>query len=156
MSGLQGPVGFAGPAGMTGMTGRRGHQGDPFGPQGVNLFSPGGQLSITTISANPFTVSTSAYGTNYFITTSGPSGPTTLSNGGTGYITAATLPASMSAGDVGAYWVFTNYNSLVLQINLTNATAVYKGNATATAIYLGAGGSIALAYSGTGTSYIVL
>jgi hypothetical protein len=155
MSGLQGPVGFAGPAGMTGITGRRGRQGDPFGPQGVNLFSPGGRLTTTTVSTNPFTLSTSAYGTNYLIGITGPTGPTGLASGWpAGYITTATLPASMSAADVGAYWVLTNYTSLQVQVNLSNATAVYKGSNAATTIYLGS--SLALAYSGTGTSYIVL
>jgi hypothetical protein len=155
MSGLQGPVGFAGPAGMTGMTGRRGHQGDPYGPQGVNLFSPGGRLTTTTVTTNPFTLSTSTYGTNFLIGITGPTGPTALANGWpAGYITTATLPASMSAGDVGAYWVLTNYTSLQMQVNLSNATAVYKGSNAATTVYVGS--AIALAYSGTGTSYIVL
>ena len=155
MSGLQGPVGFAGPAGMTGITGRRGRQGNPYGPQGVNLFSPGGRLTTTTVSTNPFTLSTSTYGTDYLIGITGPTGPTGLASGWpAGYITNVTLPASMSAADVGAYWVLTNYTSLQVQVNLSNATAVYKGSNAATTIYLGS--SLALAYSGTGTSYIVL
>ena len=155
MSGLQGPVGFAGPVGMTGMTGRRGRQGDPFGPQGVNLFSPDGRLTTTTVTTNPFSPSMSTCGTNYLIGNTGPTGPTGLSNPGMiGYITTATFPVSMAASNAGAYWVFTNYTSLQVQINLSNATAVYRGNNAATAVYVGS--AIALAYSGTGTSYIVL
>jgi hypothetical protein len=142
------------------MTGRRGLQGTPYGPQGVNFFSPQGRATVAVTSTNPIVATTSTYGTNYLIGVTGPSGPTGISGipGGngttTGYITNVTLPATMVSTDAGAYWVFTNYIGSTIQLNLSNGTAVYKGNGAATTVYIGS--SLALAYSGTGTSYIVL
>jgi hypothetical protein len=62
----------------------------------------------------------------------------------------------MSAGDVGAFWVFQNNTADVLTITLTNGTASYRGNSSTTTVYIGTYSGFALVYSGIGTSYIVL
>lgn len=151
---MQGPYGTTGPQGPTGISGRRGIQGAPYGPQGVNFFSPQGRFTYSNTTTNTISATTSTYGTTYLIGTTGLTGPTTLSNGLTGYATNVTLPASMSSGDSGAYWIFANRTGYPIQINLTNGTATYYGNASASIIYTNS--SVALAYSGTGTSYITL
>jgi len=138
----QGPWGPRGPTGPTGMTGRKGLQGTPYGPTGISQYGPGGRITYAIPTSTTITVSTSTYGTHYLIPTAYPT-------------TNITLPASMSAGDVGAFWVFQNNTASVLTITLTNGTASYRGT-TATTIYIGSYTGLALVYSGTGTTYIVL
>jgi hypothetical protein len=147
-----------GPTGVTGIQGRRGLQGTPFGPQGTNLFGPGGTISLSTTSNNPIVPTTSTYGRHYIVGTVGPTGPQGIPQvyGITGYITTIQLPASMNSADAGAYWVFKNNTDKLLQVELSNGTANYKGNNTATTIFVGSNNSLGLAYSGTGTSYIAL
>lgn len=147
-----------GPTGPTGIEGRRGLQGTPYGPQGINLFSPGGTIELTTTSNNPIVTTTSTYGKHYLVGGVGPTGPQGIPQiyGVTGYITTVQLPVSMNSADAGAYWVFKNTTGSVLQVELTNGTANYKGNNTATTLFVGRGNSLGLAYSGTGTSYIAL
>jgi hypothetical protein len=131
-------------------------QGTPYGPAGINLFSPGGKTAIIVPNSDQISVTTSTYGTNYLIGTTGLTGPVDLGNAILlqGYVITLTLPSTMVAGDAGAYWVFTSTSGYPLQMNLVNGTAVYRGTAAATTFYVGS--SMALAYSGTGTSYIVL
>ena len=149
----QGPWGPRGPTGPTGMTGRRGLQGFPYGPQGANFFSPEGRFTAySNSSTNPIVPTTSTYGTTYLVS-NGVVGPTGLASGISGYSMNVTLPASMSSNDVGAYWIFNANNGYPLQLNLSNGTAVYYG---VTGTYVCTSSSIALAYSGTGTSYIAL
>jgi hypothetical protein len=142
MSG-QGPYGVAGPTGPTGMTGRRGLQGTPVGATGSSQFGAGGCILYSVPASTTITVTTSTYGTHYLIPTAYPT-------------TAITLPASMSAGDAGAFWVFQNNTDGVLTITLTNGTASYRGNSSTTTVYIGTYSGFALVYSGSGTSYIVL
>ena len=157
MSG-QGPYGPIGPTGVTGIAGRRGLQGTPFGPQGINFFSPGARITTATTTTNPIVPTTSTYGTYYLVGITGPTGPQVIPQvyGNTGYITTVQLPASMDSADAGAFWVFKNNTRKLLQVNLSNGTANYKGGFTATSLYIGSNNSIGLAYSGTGTSYITL
>jgi len=147
-----------GPTGPTGIQGRRGLQGNPFGPQGTNLFERQGRLSLSTTSNNPIVVTSNTYGTNYLVGTVGPTGPQGIPQiyGLTGYITTVQLPASINSVDAGAYWVFKNTTGSLLQVELSNGTANYKGNNTATTLFVGIDNSLGLAYSGTGTSYIAL
>ena len=147
-----------GPTGVTGIQGRKGLQGTPFGPQGTNLFGPGGRIPLSTTSNNPIVVTSNTYGTNYLVGTVGPTGPQGIPQiyGLTGYITTVQLPASMNSGDAGAYWVFKNTTGSLLQVQLSNGTANYKGNNTATSLFIGSNNSLGLAYSGSGTSYIAL
>jgi hypothetical protein len=147
-----------GPTGPTGIQGRRGLQGNPFGPQGLNFFDPGFKLTMTTTSNNPIVVGPTGYGRHYMIGITGPSGPTGITGvfGSTGYISRVQLPASMNSADAGAYWVFKNNTGKILQVDLSNGTANYRGNNTATTLFVGTDNSLGLAYSGTGTSYIAL
>ena len=147
-----------GPTGPTGIQGRRGLQGTPYGPQGINLFGPGGRIELSTTTTNPIVVGPTGYGSHYLVGTVGTSGPTGIPQiyGFTGYITTVQLPASMNSGDAGAYWVFKNKTGSLLQLELTNGTANYKGNNSATTLFVGRDNSLGLAYSGSGTSYIAL
>ena len=147
-----------GPIGPTGIQGRRGLQGTPYGPQGANLFSPGGTIALSTTTTNPILPTTSDYGKYYMVGTVGPTGPQSIPQiyGFTGYITTVQLPVSMNSADAGAYWVFKNTTGSLLQVELTNGSANYKGNNTATTLFVGRDNSLGLAYSGTGTSYIAL
>jgi hypothetical protein len=61
----------------------------------------------------------------------------------------------MSGITAGAFWVFQNNSSAGLTITLTNGTATYNGSASATSITLPVGNGFTLAYSGSGTGYIV-
>lgn len=141
--GHQGDWGLAGPQGVTGVTGRKGQQGTPYGPTGSSMFGAQGRVLYSIPTSTTITVSTSTYGTTYVI--------------GSAYLTTnITLPASMSSGDVGAFWTFQNNTSGNLTIALTNGTASYRGNPSATTIYIGQYSGFVLVYSGTGTSYIVL
>ena len=151
----EGPRGNQGP---TGIQGRRGLQGNPFGPQGLNFFGPGSRMTTETIITNPIIVGPTGYGRYYIVGVTGPSGPTGIPQvyGNTGYITTVQLPASMNEDDSGAFWVFKNRTDQILQVNLSNGTANYKGGFTATSLYIGSNNSLGLAYSGTGTSYIAL
>jgi hypothetical protein len=151
----EGPRGNQGP---TGIQGRKGLQGNPFGPQGTNLFAPGGRIPLSTTSNNPIVVTSNTYGTNYLVGTVGPTGPQGIPQiyGLTGYITTVQVPASMNSADAGAYWVFKNNTGSLLQVQLSNGTANYRGNNTATTLFVGIDNSLGLAYSGTGTSYIAL
>jgi len=141
--GQQGYWGPTGPQGVTGMTGRKGRQGTPYGPTGSSQFGAEGRIIYSIPTSTTITVTTSTYGTHYVIPTAYPT-------------TNITLPASMSAGDAGAFWVFQNNTAGVLTITLTNGTASYRGDPSATTVYIGALSGLALVYSGTGTSYIVL
>jgi hypothetical protein len=154
----QGPYGPKGPTGVTGIEGRRGLQGNPFGPQGLNFFDPGATITTATTTANPIVVGPTGYGTYYLIGVTGPQGPASITGafGLTGFISTVQLPASMNSAHAGAFWVFKNNTNKILQVNLSNGTANYKGNNTATSIYVGSNNSLGLAYSGTGTSYIAL
>jgi hypothetical protein len=147
-----------GPTGVTGIQGRKGLQGTPFGPQGTNLFGRGGRIPLSTTSNNPIVVTSNTYGTNYLVGTVGPIGPQGIPQiyGLTGYITTVQLPASMISADAGAYWVFKNNTGSLLQVELSNGTANYKGNNSATTLFVGINNSLGLAYSGSGTSYIAL
>lgn len=151
----EGPRGNQGP---TGIQGRKGLQGNPFGPQGLNFFDSGGKISLSTTSNNPIVLGPTGYGIHYIVGVTGSSGPTGITGvyGKTGYITTVQLPASMNSADSGAFWVFKNNTEKILQVNLSNGTANYKGGFTATSLYVGSNNSIGLAYSGTGTSYIAL
>jgi hypothetical protein len=62
----------------------------------------------------------------------------------------------MNSADAGAFWVFKNNTTKILQVQLSNGTANYKGGYTATSLFIGSNNSLGLAYSGTGTSYITL
>jgi hypothetical protein len=62
----------------------------------------------------------------------------------------------MNSADAGAYWVFKNNTNKILQVELSNGTANYKGSNAATSLFVGSNNSLGLAYSGTGTSYITL
>jgi hypothetical protein len=154
----QGPYGPKGPTGVTGIEGRRGLQGTPYGPQGLNFFSPGAKMTTATTTTNPIVVSPTGYGTYYLVGTVGPTGPQGIPQvyGLTGYITTVQLPASMNSADAGAYWVFKNNTNKILQVELSNGTANYKGSNAATSLFVGSNNSLGLAYSGTGTSYITL
>ena len=147
-----------GPTGVTGIQGRRGLQGTPYGPQGLNFFDPGAKLTMSTTSNNPIIVGPTGYGRYYMVGPTGPSGPTGITGvfGSTGYITTVQLPSSMNSADAGAFWVFKNNTTNILQVQLSNGTANYKGNNTATSVFVGRDNSLGLAYSGTGTSYIAL
>jgi hypothetical protein len=151
----EGPKGTQGP---TGIQGRRGLQGTPYGPQGLNFFEPGAKLTMTTTNTNPIVATTSDYGKYYLVGVTGPTGPQAIPQvyGKTGYITTVQLPASMNSADAGAFWVFKNNTNNILQVELTNGTANYKGGYTATSLFIGSNNSLGLAYSGTGTSYIAL
>ena len=147
-----------GPTGVTGIAGRRGLQGNPFGPQGLNFFDSGARITTATTTTNPIVVGPTGYGTYYLVGVTGPSGPTGIPQvyGSTGYITRVQLPASMNSADAGAYWVFKNTTGSLLQVQLSNGTANYKGNNSATTLFVGIDNSLGLAYSGSGTSYIAL
>jgi hypothetical protein len=147
-----------GPTGPTGIQGRRGLQGTPYGPQGLNFFDPGAKLTMSTTNTNPIIVGPTGYGRYYMVGTVGPTGPQSIPQvfGSTGYITTVELPASMNEVDAGAFWVLKNTTGSILQVELTNGTANYKGNNTATSLFVGRDNSLGLAYSGTGTSYIAL
>jgi len=157
MSG-QGPYGPKGPTGVTGIEGRRGLQGTPYGPQGLNFFSPGATITTATTTTNPIVPTTSTYGTYYLVGVTGPTGPQGIPQvyGLTGYITTVQLPASMNSADAGAFWVFKNNTNRILQLELSNGTANYKGSNAATTLFVGSNNSLGLAYSGSGTSYITL
>jgi len=147
-----------GPTGPTGIQGRNGLQGTPYGPQGTNLFGRGGRIPLSTTSNNPIVVTSNTYGTNYLVGTVGPTGPQGIPQiyGITGYITTVQLPTSMTGADGGAYWVFKNTTGSILQVELSNGVATYKGNNSATTLFVGSNNSLGLAYSGIGTSYIAL
>jgi hypothetical protein len=157
MSG-QGRYGPKGVTGVTGIAGRRGLQGTPFGPQGINFFGPGATITTATTTTNPIVVGPTGYGTYYLVGITGPTGPQGIPQvyGSTGYITTVQLPASMNSADAGAFWVFKNNTTKILQVELSNGTANYKGGYTATSLFIGSNNSLGLAYSGTGTSYITL
>ena len=154
----QGPYGAKGPTGVAGITGRRGLQGNPYGPQGLNFFEPGARITTATTTTNPIVVGPTGYATYYLVGITGSQGPTGITGafGLTGYIRTVQLPASMNSADAGAFWVFKNNTEKILQVDLSNGTANYKGNNTATSLYVGYDNSLGLAYSGTGTSYIAL
>jgi hypothetical protein len=154
----QGPYGPKGPTGVTGIEGRRGLQGTPYGPQGLNFFSPGATITTATTTTNPIVVGPTGYGTYYLIGLTGATGPQGIPQvyGLTGYITTVQLPASMNSADAGAYWVFKNNTTKILQVELSNGTANYKGSNAATTVFIGSNNSLGLAYSGSGTSYITL
>ena len=61
----------------------------------------------------------------------------------------------MSGITAGAFWMFQNSSGAALTIALTNGTATYNGNASATSITVTAGSGFTLAYTGTSTTYIV-
>lgn len=137
MTGMDGRQGALGWTGVTGPTGFRGWGGgQTLGPTGNGNFN----LSAVT-SGTSITVTTASLGTTYYITTTG--------------ITGITLPVSMSGITEGAFWLFQNNTAAGLNITLSNGTAVYNGNASASLIILPSGSAITLVYSGTGTSYIV-
>ena len=141
--GHQGYYGPAGPQGATGITGQKGRQGTPYGPTGSSQFGVSGRIPYSNVSSITITVSTAGYGTHYVITNAYPT-------------TSIVLPGSMVSGDIGAFWSFQNNSSGILTITLTNGTASYRGNPSATTIYMGVKNGLALVYSGSGTSYIVL
>ena len=132
--GLQGPLGWTGQIGPAGLRGWGG--GQTPGPTGNSNFNLSAVSSGTSITAT-----TASLGTTYYITTTG--------------ITGITLPASMSGITEGAFWVFNNNSAAGLNITLSNGTAVYNGNGSASLIILPSGSAITLVYSGTGTGYIV-
>lgn len=132
--GLEGVLGWTGGIGPTGLTGWGG--GTTPGPTG------NGNFNLSTVSSGTsITVTTASLGTTYSITTTG--------------ITGITLPASMSGITAGAFWTFQNNSAAGLNITLSNGTAVYNGNGSASLIILPSGSAITLVYSGTGTGYIV-
>lgn len=61
----------------------------------------------------------------------------------------------MTGITAGAFWVFQNNSGVAVNITLTNGTATYSGNSNSGPINVTVGGGLTLAYSGTGTSYIV-
>ena len=134
MDGRQGALGWTGPIGPTGFQGWGG--GTTPGPTGNGNFNLSAVPSGTSI-----TVTTASLGTTYSITTTG--------------ITGITLPASMTGITAGAFWMFHNNSGAALTIALTNGTATYNGNASATSITLTAGSGFTLAYTGSTTTYIV-
>lgn len=81
----------------------------------------------------------------------------------TGFDTITTIPRVTltlpTSGLVsGMFWVFSSTTGGLptkMQITLVNGTAVYNGNSAATFVETAIGNSIILAYSGTGTTYIV-
>ena len=141
--GRQGNRGPTGPQGVTGMTGRKGLQGPPCGPNGSTLFGEAGRIPYVIASSTTISPTTSTYGTHYVIPVDYPT-------------TSIVLPASMAGGDAGAFWAFQNNTASTLTISLTNGTAVYKGSATAASVQIASYNGLALVYTGTGTSYIVL
>ena len=147
MSG-QGPYGPAGPTGITGMTGRRGRQGPPRGPTGLGFYSPIGYLPYTSVDITgdgTVAPTASTCGTYYVLT-----------GGTTCYIQLPGTPPP-----TGGFWVFKNDvaggGSPVIIGTLQGGTAqYYYGAADQTVINIASGNSLILAYSGSGTSYIVL
>ena len=134
MDGLQGALGRTGPVGPTGLTGWGG--GSTPGPTGNGNFSLSAVASGTSI-----TVTAASLGTTYYITTTG--------------VTGITLPASMSGITAGAFWLFQNSSGAALTIALTNGTATSAGSSGLSSLTIPGGTGITLAYSGTGTAYIV-
>lgn len=134
MDGIQGSLGPTGPVGPIGLTGWGGWGN--VGPAGNPNFNLSQVSSGTSI-----TVTTASLGTTYYITTTG--------------ITGITLPASMSGITAGAFWMFHNTSGFVAVVTLTNGTAVSKGASAATSLNVPNGTGFTLAYSGTGSSYIV-
>jgi hypothetical protein len=137
IAGMDGAQGWFGPTGRQGPTGLTGWGGwGNVGPTG----SPNFNLSAVS-SGTSITVTTASLGTTYYITNTG--------------ITGITLPASMSGITAGAFWMFQNNSGGALTITLTNGTATYNGNASATSITLPIGSGFTLAYTGSTTTYIV-
>jgi hypothetical protein len=140
----QGPDG---PKGPTGISGRRGLQGDGRGATGPNLYS-GGLLTVaaTVESYSPsLTLLESDTGTYYPV----------LNNNSSDGTCSVTLPSSDPA-NIGTFWVIENLNTTYnLTLNLTNGTAVYKGNGSSSTVDIAKSNGCILAYSGTSGNYIV-
>ena len=110
------------------------------GPTGVGQVG-GPNFNLTAISSGTsITVTAASLGTTYYITA-----PT---------ITGITLPASMSGITAGAFWMFNNTCTSGLYITLTNGTATYNGNSSASVIIIPGRSSRTLVYDGT-ANYIV-
>jgi len=132
--GLEGVLGWRGPIGPTGLRGWGG--GQTPGPTGGSDFN----LSAVT-SGTSITVTTASLGTTYYISITG--------------ITGITLPVSMTGISAGAFWLFQNSSGAALTITLTNGTATSAGSSGLSSLTIPGGTGITLAYSGTGTAYIV-
>jgi len=126
VSGVSGPSGPSGPSGVSNVSGPSGPSGvsgvsGPSGPSGVSGVSgPVGPVA-TSISTSNVTgtsltsgtspaISTSTYGTYYYITNSG--------------FNALTLPTTTAGSTVGSYWVLRNNTSTYLSITVTNTANV--------------------------------
>ena len=139
-TGMTGMDGGQGSLGWTGVTGPTGFQGWGGGTTPGPAGSPNFNLSSVS-SGTSITVTTASLGTTYYITNTG--------------ITGITLPASMSGITAGAFWLFQNNSSSILNITLTYGTATYNGNTGTGNISILVGAGITLVYSGVGTAYIV-
>ena len=112
-SGVSGVSGPSGPSGVSGVSGPSGVSGvsGPSGPSGA-VGPVATSISTSSVTGTSLTsgtspaISTSTYGTYYYITHSG--------------FNALTLPTTTAGSTVGSYWVLRNNTSTYLSITVTN------------------------------------
>lgn len=139
--GPQGPQGQPGGTGPTGFQGIQGPQGPPYGPPGPGFYNSSTRLITSNITTGTATITfTNATASTYYNITSGTP-VSALSN-------ATSSPAA------GAFWVFRNNTSNMITATLSNCSALYNGNASASTVYIGSGNSLTLVYSGFTGSFI--
>jgi hypothetical protein len=117
VSGPSGVSGVSGPSGVSGVSGPSGVSGvsGPSGPSGA-VGPVATSISTSSVTGTSLTagtspaISTSTYGTYYYITNSG--------------FNALTLPTTTAGSTVGSYWVLRNNTSTYLSITVTNTANV--------------------------------
>ena len=107
VSGVSGPSGPSGPSGVSGVSGPSGVSGvsGPVGPVASSISTSSITGTSLTSGTTP-AISTSTYGTYYYLTNSG--------------FNALTLPTTTAGSTVGSYWVLRNNTSTYLSIAVTN------------------------------------
>lgn len=133
-------------------------------------YLPAGSQTLTLSSGGPFVANDQLQGPNVYpgtyvvsVTNSTTYTVYPALSHMTGFDTITTIPRVTltlpTSGLVsGMFWVFSSTTGGLptkMQITLVNGTAVYNGNSAATFVETAIGNSIILAYSGTGTTYIV-
>jgi hypothetical protein len=104
VSGPSGVSGVSGPSGVSGVSGPSGPSG-AVGPVATSISTSSVTGTSLTAGTSP-AISTSTYGTYYYITNSG--------------FNALTLPTTTAGSVVGSYWVLRNNTSTYLSVTVTN------------------------------------
>lgn len=104
VSGPSGVSGVSGPSGVSGVSGPSGPSG-AVGPVATSISTSSVTGTSLTAGTSP-AISTSTYGTYYYITNSG--------------FNSLTLPTTTAGSTVGSYWVLRNNTSTYLSVTVTN------------------------------------